>query len=102
MSSKDIYEEVRNSRDFTGKVVLVTGSSGGIGEQTVKLFSALGASVVVTGRRAEGVKRVAKEAQELSPQKLKPLEVVADLAKDADVERVFNETVIINTSNPRI
>ncbi|CAG2167102.1 unnamed protein product [Oppiella nova] len=93
MSSKDIYEEVRNSRDFTGKVVLVTGSSGGIGGQIVKLFSALGASVVVTGRREDRIKEIAEETHELSPKKLKPLEVVADLAKDADVERVFNETV---------
>ena len=48
--SNDVYKEVINSRNFTGKVVLVTGSSSGIGEGTAKLFSILGAKVVVTGR----------------------------------------------------
>ncbi|CAG2181247.1 unnamed protein product, partial [Oppiella nova] len=65
----------------------------GIGEQTVKLFSALGARVVVTGRNASQVETVVQEVQRLSPQKLKPLGVVADLTKDADIERLFNETI---------
>ena len=67
----DDYKQVRNSRNFTGKVVLTTGSSSGIGEGIVKLFSILGASVVVTGRNATDISRVAKEAQQLSPYKLK-------------------------------
>jgi len=69
--TKDIYQEVRDSRNFTGKVALVTGSNSGIGEQIVKLFSALGANVVVTGRKEAEVHRVAQEVQQLSPQKLK-------------------------------
>ncbi|CAG2167103.1 unnamed protein product [Oppiella nova] len=93
IENNDIYDEVRDSRNFTGKVVLLTGSSSGIGEQTVKLFSALGASVVVTGRNASQVETVVQEVQQLSPQKLKPLGVVADLTKDADIERLFNETI---------
>jgi len=52
-------------------VVLVTGSSSGIGEGIVKLFSLLGAQVVVTGRNVTGIARVAKEVQELSPKGLK-------------------------------
>ncbi|CAG2181601.1 unnamed protein product, partial [Oppiella nova] len=91
--NNDIYDEVRDSRNFTGKVVLLTGSSSGIGEQTVKLFSALGASVVVTGRNASQVETVVQEVQQLSPKKLKPLGVVADLTKDADIERLLNETI---------
>jgi len=89
----DIYDEVKNSRNFTGKVVLVTGSSSGIGEGTAKLFSSLGASVVVTGRNQTNVKRVAQEAQKLSPHGLKPLEVVADLTINEDVVRLINETI---------
>ena len=65
------YLAVKNSRNFTGKVVLVTGSSSGIGEGIVKLFSILGAKVVVTGRKEADVHKVAQEVQELSPQKLK-------------------------------
>ena len=67
----DFYQEVRNSRDFTGKVVLITGSDSGIGKQTVKLFSALGANVVVTGRKLQEVKETAEEVLEVSPQRLR-------------------------------
>ncbi|CAG2107066.1 unnamed protein product [Medioppia subpectinata] len=91
--NNDIYQEVRDSRNFTGKIVLVTGSASGIGEQIVKLYSALGASVVVTGRKASEISKVAKEVQELSPKKLKPLEVTADLTKDEDLKRLFDETI---------
>ncbi|CAG2165767.1 unnamed protein product, partial [Oppiella nova] len=91
--SNDIYDEVRGSRNFTGKVVLVTGSSSGIGEQIVKLFSALGASVVVTGRKDADIQRVVKEAQDLSPQKLKPLGLAADLTKTDELEKLLNETI---------
>ncbi|CAG2109060.1 unnamed protein product [Medioppia subpectinata] len=87
------YKAVAKSRDFTGKVVLVTGSSSGIGEGIVKLFSILGANVVVTGRKAQDVQRVAKEVQELSPLKLKPLEVVGDLTKTSDVNNLIDSTV---------
>ncbi|CAG2168428.1 unnamed protein product, partial [Oppiella nova] len=76
-----------------GKVVLVTGSSSGIGEVTTKEFSRLGASVVITGRKATDISRVAQEVQQLSPYKLKPLEIVADLAKPEDVNRLVNETI---------
>ena len=109
--SKEDYNKVKDSRNFTGKVVLVTGSNSGIGEITVKLFSVLGAQVVVTGRNATTVKSVAAEVQELSPKKLKvrnsyifvlilnfeclkPLEVVADNTKSADVERLINQTIV--------
>ncbi|CAG2171179.1 unnamed protein product [Oppiella nova] len=104
----DDYLAVKNSRNFTGKVVLVTGSSSGIGEGIVKLFSVLGAKVVVTGRKEAEIHKVAQEVQELSPQKLKPLEVSADLTKREDVERLINETiktfgqldVLVNNAGP--
>ena len=68
---QDIVSEVNKSRDFTGKVVLVTGSSSGIGKSIVSLFAALGAHVVVTGRNDTEIQRVAQECQTLSPKSLK-------------------------------
>ncbi|XP_054155782.1 uncharacterized protein LOC128954228 [Oppia nitens] len=91
--SDDDYRSVANSRNFTDKVVLVTGSSSGIGEGIVKLFSVLGARVVVTGRKEADIHRVAQDCQRLSPNKLKPLEVVADLTKSADLSTLLNETI---------
>ena len=70
-SSNEEYINVKNSRNFTGKVVLVTGSSSGIGEGIVKLFSILGANVVITGRNETKIKSVAQEVSDLSPKKLK-------------------------------
>jgi len=69
--SNDSYEEVKNSRNFSGKVVLVTGSSSGIGAGTVKLYSILEANVVVTGRNETRIKQVAEECHKLSPHGLK-------------------------------
>ncbi|CAG2173766.1 unnamed protein product [Oppiella nova] len=88
----DDYSEVRNSRNFTGKVVLVTGSNSGIGEKIVDLFSALGASVVITGRNESEIQRVATEVQKLSPKGLKAC-VVADVLKTQDLENLISQTI---------
>jgi len=93
ISSADLLQDVKNARNFTGQVVLVTGSNSGIGEVTTKLFAALGAQTVVTGKNATLVSKVAKEVQEISPTKLKPLEVVADLLKSEDIDRLLSETI---------
>ncbi|XP_054161711.1 3-oxoacyl-[acyl-carrier-protein] reductase FabG-like [Oppia nitens] len=92
-SNNDFYDEVRNSRNFTGKVVLVTGSGVGIGASIVKLYSALGANVVITSQNADDVHKVAVEAQQLSPKKLKPLEVIADLTKSDELKNLLNKTI---------
>jgi len=91
--SNESYEEVKNSRNFSGKVVLVTGSSSGIGAGTVKLYSILGANVVVTGRNETRIKQVAEECHKLSPYSLKPLEIVADLTKENDLKRLVDTTI---------
>ena len=65
------YQSVKNGLEFKDKVVLVTGSGSGIGAETVRLFSYLGANVVVTDKTEEAVKRVADECHQLSPDKLK-------------------------------
>ncbi len=47
--------------DLSGKTVVVTGASSGIGEATAKRFAAAGAHVVLVARRAEELERVAAE-----------------------------------------
>ncbi|CAG2170127.1 unnamed protein product [Oppiella nova] len=80
--------------DLTGKVVLITGSSSGIGAQTAVEFARHGAQVVVTGREGYGdVSEVAKQCREVSPKHLQPLEVVADVGDVGDCRRLIGTTI---------
>ncbi|XP_054167702.1 uncharacterized oxidoreductase MexAM1_META1p0182-like [Oppia nitens] len=79
--------------DFTGKVALITGSSSGIGAGIAELFAKSGANVVVTGRNADRVAKVAKQCTDLSPKQLTALEVVGDMTNDEDCNRLIETTV---------
>ncbi|CAG2174724.1 unnamed protein product [Oppiella nova] len=79
--------------NFSGKVVLITGSSSGIGAVTAVQFSRAGAHVVVTGRRADRVSEVAKECLKVSPKQWTALEVVADVTKPEDLRRLVDTTI---------
>ena len=54
-------------QNFEDKIVLVTGSSGGIGAATIKYFAKAGAKVVVNGRNQNNIASVAAECDALSP-----------------------------------
>lgn len=74
---------------FAGKVVLITGASSGIGADAALHLSSRGASVVVVGRNADRVSKVAKKIRDQgSPE---PLEIVADVTSDP--ERIIDETI---------
>ncbi|XP_054167705.1 uncharacterized oxidoreductase MexAM1_META1p0182-like [Oppia nitens] len=79
--------------DFTDKVVIITGSSSGIGAGIAQLFAKSGANVVVTGRNADRVAKVAKQCTDMSPKQLTALEVVGDLTKQQDCDRLIQTTV---------
>jgi NADP-dependent 3-hydroxy acid dehydrogenase YdfG len=49
-------------QSLTGKRVLVTGASSGIGQATARAFAEAGASVVATGRSAEGLRALGGSA----------------------------------------
>lgn len=66
---------------FSGKRVLVTGGSGGIGAACVRLFAADGAEVVVHYHRGRERAEAAGGAQVVG----------ADLTNEAEVERLFAE-----------
>jgi NAD(P)-dependent dehydrogenase (short-subunit alcohol dehydrogenase family) len=51
--------------DFTGKVVLVTGGSRGLGYQMVKAFAERGADVIIASRKLEKCEEVAQECRAL-------------------------------------
>ena len=47
--------------DLTGKVVIVTGASSGIGEATARLLHEAGAHPVLAARRADRLKQLSEE-----------------------------------------
>lgn len=75
-----------------GKRVLVTGSTGGIGEGIAKAFAQEGATVIVNGRREDEANRVATEIETAGG---KALVAVGDLSTDDGVagvlKRITNE-----------
>jgi 3-oxoacyl-[acyl-carrier protein] reductase len=76
--------------DFTGKVVLVTGSSRGIGAEMIKAFGARGAKCVINyftdpqGQNKADAQSVAKELKE-------PLLIDADVTKPDQIEAMMKQ-----------
>ena len=68
---------------MTGRTVLVTGASDGIGAETARVLAAKGATVHVTGRSAEKLRPVA-EAVGTAP-------LVADFSRFDDVRRLADQ-----------
>ena len=78
-----------NTKKLDGKVAIVTGASKGIGAAIAKQFAAEGAAVVVNyASSKQGADRV---VDEIAKRGGKALAVQADVAKKAEVERLFAE-----------
>ena len=69
---------------FTGKVVLVTGGTSGIGKATAIAFARAGAKVVLSGRREQEGRAVVEEIAKAGGT---AYFVRADVSKEADVKR---------------
>ncbi|MGO9994629.1 MAG: SDR family NAD(P)-dependent oxidoreductase [Steroidobacteraceae bacterium] len=75
---------------FTGKVVLVTGSTTGIGEACARVFAQSGAAVMVCGRDADRGRRVVASIENAGG---KAQYAAADLRAPGACERLIDETV---------
>ena len=69
-----------------GKVAIVTGASSGIGEQTAKLFSSVGANVVAAARRIDRLEKLSNETENIVP-------CACDVTNDADCENLVRTTL---------
>ncbi|XP_004931809.1 3-oxoacyl-[acyl-carrier-protein] reductase FabG [Bombyx mori] len=75
---------------FKEKVVVVTGSSSGIGASIAIQFAAEGAKVVIVGRNEVKLKTVFEQCEKHGNQ---TLSVTADMNKDEDIKRIVDETI---------
>jgi ribitol 2-dehydrogenase len=73
--------------DLSGKVVLVTGGSSGIGRAMARATDAAGARVALAGRSASRLNEVASGLGN------EALPLAADLAKPEEIRRVVQETI---------
>jgi NAD(P)-dependent dehydrogenase (short-subunit alcohol dehydrogenase family) len=89
--------------DFTGKTVLVTGASRGIGEATARLFAACGAHVIVSSRKLEACEDVVKTIRAQGGVANAIEAHIGDLASmdrlfDKIVDRGFGLDVLVNNA----
>lgn len=75
---------------FDSKVVIVTGSSSGIGAAIALKFTAEKAKVVIVGRNEKKLKDITAKCEQLGS---KPLVIVADVSKDHEAKRIIDDTV---------
>lgn len=75
---------------FENKVVIVTGSSAGIGLAVAQAFIEAGASVVLNGRNQE---KLEKAVSEFSSNRDQILAISGDAASENDIERIVNQTI---------
>ena len=76
--------------DLTGKTVIVTGGTVGIGFGITSRLAEAGANVVVANRDVE---EATKAIEELTQKGYKVKAVKADVSQEADVKNLINETV---------
>uniref|UniRef100_A0A914WR07 Uncharacterized protein n=1 Tax=Plectus sambesii TaxID=2011161 RepID=A0A914WR07_9BILA len=78
---------------FDGKVIIVTGSSSGIGRGTALLLAQQGATLTITGRNTEKLEETKKQLLSAGSTEDKILVVVGDVTKEEDTKRLIAETV---------
>jgi NAD(P)-dependent dehydrogenase (short-subunit alcohol dehydrogenase family) len=91
-------EEVVKGLDLSGKTIVVTGSSAGLGTETARVLAKAGATVVLVARNADKNAGVAAAIRAETPN-AKLAEVTMDLADLASVRRAAREILV---SNPKI
>jgi len=81
---------VKKMFDLTGKVAIVTGGAGALGEAIAQGLAAYGADVVVTGRTLKTLEQAVKSIKELGRN---ALAITCDVSKEEDVLKMVDQTI---------
>jgi NAD(P)-dependent dehydrogenase (short-subunit alcohol dehydrogenase family) len=81
---------VKKMFDLTGKVAIVTGGAGALGEAIAQGLAAYGANIVVTGRTLKTLEQAVKLVEALGG---KALAVTCDVSSEEDVVRMVDQTL---------
>ena len=73
--------------------MLVTGASGGIGEQIVYHYARLGANVLITARREAELKHVVAKMADISPAGTEHAYIVADMSILTDIPKIIEVSI---------
>lgn len=90
LSMEELAQKSR-AEDLKGKVVLITGSSRGLGATTAKLFAVHGARVVINYRSSE--EQALELVSEIQAFGGEALAIRADVTSDKDVEQMVDELI---------
>src|SRR6202040_2272364 len=89
-TSQPPLENRKMNLKLTGKSVLVTGASKGIGRAIAAAFATEGAQVAMTARGGEELTRAAEEIRKAGGN---VFAIAGDVTKEADLKRMVDETV---------
>ena len=78
---------------FSGKVVIITGSSAGIGQAAAVLFAKNGASVTIHGRNEGNLQKTIQLIEEAGGSKDKVLTVVGEVIDENVQKSLINKTI---------
>ncbi|KPM06011.1 Alcohol dehydrogenase-like protein, partial [Sarcoptes scabiei] len=79
--------------DFSDKVVLITGASGGLGAHLAREFAKNGAHLIVNGRRKNSLIKITRQLQEITLNHARIFPYLADVTKSDQLAAMVNASV---------